>query len=200
MKTETLSGKMSSAESNNFKSKDFAVRAQKKILGQFSSRKAAKVFINENLATLLDLLYQLMKSHTQDKKVAEKFVKNIIKLSIKIGVLAQNDQFSQDEIRIANKFADMFRNTAMTIASFIEVDFSYDRNVLIKTVNDCESQLKLLVKNHLTDKSVSRIQSVANQLRDPTLLDAAFKKGTPQNEIMIQMVNEINKAIENGDL
>ncbi|CAL8086490.1 unnamed protein product [Orchesella dallaii] len=184
----------------NFKSKDFAVRAQKKILGQFSSRKAAKVFINENLATLLDLLYQLMKSHTQDKKVAEKFVKNIIKLSIKIGVLAQNDQFSQEEIRIANKFADMFRNTAMTIASFIEVDFSYDRNVLIKTVNDCESQLKLLVKNHLTDKSVSRLQSVANHLRDPTLLDAAFKKGTPQNEIMIQMVNEINKAIENGDL
>lgn len=49
----------------NFKSKDFAVRAQKKILGQFSSRKAAKVFINENLATLLDLLYQLMKSHVR---------------------------------------------------------------------------------------------------------------------------------------
>lgn len=48
-------------------------------------------------------------------------MKNIIKLSIKIGVLAQNDQFTQEEIRIANKFADMFRNTAMTIASFIEV-------------------------------------------------------------------------------
>jgi len=191
---------MSSTESNHFKSRDFALRAQKKILGQFSSRKAAKAFINENLSTLLDLLYQLIKSHTQDKKVAEKFVKNIIKLSIKVGILAQNEQFSEDEIRMANKFADKFRNVVMTITSFVEVDFSYDRNFLLKAVNDCEQQIITLVKNHLTDKSVSRIQSVANHLRDPSLLDATFKKGTPQNDIMIKMVAEINKALESGDL
>ena len=47
----------------NFKSKDFALRAQKKLLSQFSNRKAVKMFINEGLSTLLDLLYQLIKSH-----------------------------------------------------------------------------------------------------------------------------------------
>lgn len=46
-----------------FKSHDFALRAQKKILGQISSRKAAKVFISDNLYRILDLLYQLIKSH-----------------------------------------------------------------------------------------------------------------------------------------
>lgn len=58
---------------------------------------------------------------TQDKKAAEKFVKNIIKLSIKIGLLVQNDQFSEDELRTANQMAEKFRTTVMTITSFTEV-------------------------------------------------------------------------------
>ena len=56
---------MSADSQVTFKSQDFALRAQKKILGQFSNRKAAKVFISDNLSTLLDLLYQLIKSHVR---------------------------------------------------------------------------------------------------------------------------------------
>ena len=67
-------------------------------------------------------------------------------------------------------------------------------------MNQCDAMITGLVKNHLTDKSIGRIQFVATQLRDPALLDASFKKGTPQNEIMVKMVAEINKALENGDL
>ena len=71
---------------------------------------------------------------------------------------------------------------------------------MLKAVNECESKLQLLLKPHLTEKSLSRLASVASHLRDETLLDASFKKGTPQNEIMVKMVTEINKAIESGDL
>lgn len=63
-------------ESSHFKSKDFAIRAQKKILSQFSSRKTAKVFISENLSTLLDLLYQLVKTHVCMQNNVEKYIFN----------------------------------------------------------------------------------------------------------------------------
>jgi len=188
------------AENHHFKSNDFAVRAQKKILGQFASRKVAKVFISDGLSSLLDLLYQLIKSHTHEKKVAEKFVKNIIKLSIKIGVLAQNGQFSKEEIQGATKFAEKIRTIAMTITSFIEVDFSYDRNFLLKSITDCEGQMVNLVKAHVTEKSVTRIRSVCTQLKDPGLLDSSFRRGTPQFEIMEKVVAEINHAIDAGEL
>lgn len=59
---------MSTDSQVTFKSQDFALRAQKKILGQFSNRKAAKVFISDNLSTLLDLLYQLIKAHVSTYK------------------------------------------------------------------------------------------------------------------------------------
>jgi len=191
---------MSTESQSNFKSHDFALRAQKKILGQFTSRKAAKAFISDNLYKILDHLYQLVKSHTHDKKIAEKFVKNTIKLSIKIGLLVQNDQFTPSEIATANKMSDKFRNIVMTITSFTEVDYSYDRSFLQSAVNQFDDMLTNLVKDHLTDKSIQRIKSVASQLRDPALLDAAFKKGTPENDIIIKMVAEINQALESGEL
>jgi len=189
-----------STEASNFKSKDFALRAQKKILSQLSSRKAVKVFINENLSNLLDLLYQLIKTHTKDKKVAEKFAKNLIKLSIKIGILTQNDQCSDAEEQIAHNFTEMLRTMAKTIASFIEVDFTYDRKFLLTAVSECEVEMKSLVQNHLTDKSLSRITFLADHLRDTSLLDSAFTSGTPLHAIMVKIVEEINKALDNGDL
>jgi len=56
---------MSGGGENNFKAKDFAMRAQKKILGQFANRKTAKALIDESLSSLLDLVYQLMKCHVR---------------------------------------------------------------------------------------------------------------------------------------
>lgn len=82
----------------------------------------------------------------------------------------------------------------------MQVEFSYDQSFLLKAVNDCEKQMITLVKNHLTEKSIGRIQFIATHLRDTALLDAAFKTGTPQNQIMLKVVHEINKALENGDL
>jgi len=52
-----------SGDGTAFTSKDFALRAQKKIFSQFSNRKTVKMFINERVSSILDLLYQLIKVH-----------------------------------------------------------------------------------------------------------------------------------------
>ena len=52
-------------ENHNFKSNDFAIRAQKKILGKLN-RHTAKAFISDGLGRLLDLLYQLVKNHVSN--------------------------------------------------------------------------------------------------------------------------------------
>ena len=80
------------------------------------------------------------------------------------------------------------------------MDYSYDRKFLISSIDQCEEQLVGLVKPHLKEKSVNRILSVTNQLKDTNLLDASFHRGSPQHEIMGKIVSEINKAIDNGDI
>lgn len=80
------------------------------------------------------------------------------------------------------------------------MDFSYDQKFLLSAIDHCELQITSLVKNHLTEKSINRINFLATQLRDPALLDAAFNKGTQQNQIMVKIVDEINVALDRGDL
>jgi hypothetical protein len=80
------------------------------------------------------------------------------------------------------------------------MDYSYDRKFLISSVDQCEEILVSLVKSHLTEKSVNRISSVTQRLKDPDLLDASFRRGTQQYEIMGKIVSEIQKSLENGDI
>lgn len=94
---------------NVFKSHDIGLRAQKKILSRMATKNIAKTFIDGTTASLLDNLYRLCKMHTGNKAKAEKLIKNIIKIVIKIGVLHRNNQFSEDELQKAENFKRKFQ-------------------------------------------------------------------------------------------
>lgn len=44
-----------------------------------------------------------------NKREAEHLVKNIIKVVIKIGILHRNNQFNDDELRVADRFRTKFQ-------------------------------------------------------------------------------------------
>ena len=46
--------------------------------------------------------------------------------------LCSNDQFSSEELKLAEDFKKKFRSTAMTIVSFYEVDFTSDKTYLLQ--------------------------------------------------------------------
>lgn len=127
-------------------------------------------------------------------------IKNIIKIVIKLGVLHRNGILTSDELKLAEQFKYKFRQVGMAIISFHEVDFSYDRNFLINALNDSQKCLQLIVVKHLTDKSLTRIDSVFNFFKNEQFLDAIFKFDSDFSEILTKIVNDLNKAIENGDL
>ena len=45
----------------------------------------------------------MLSFQTGSKKDAEKLVKYIIKIIVKIGILARNDQFTKDDVKIADQ-------------------------------------------------------------------------------------------------
>uniref|UniRef100_A0A6M2DHQ1 Putative tumor necrosis factor induced protein darlingi n=1 Tax=Xenopsylla cheopis TaxID=163159 RepID=A0A6M2DHQ1_XENCH len=185
---------------NAFKAQDIGLRAQKKILSRMATKSVAKVFIDGVTSSLLDNVYRLLKQYTGNKKEAEKIVKNIIKIVIKVGVLHRNYQFNNEELNAAHQFQNKFKNLKMSIISFYEVDYSFDLPYLQKTIRDCQNLLIQLVQRHLTDKSVNRIQDVFGFFNEPKFLESAFKSDSPYREIMGKIVSDMNKAIENGDL
>lgn len=137
---------------------------------------------------------------SNNKKEAEKLVKNIIKIVIKLGVLHRNNLLSEEELKQAEKFKSKFRMISMAIISFYEVDFSYDRNYISQAFSECRKCLEFIVSKHLTDKSLLRIESVFCFFTNHQFLDSIFKRDSEYREALGRVVNDLNQAIENGDL
>nr|CAG4648962.1 EOG090X0GLS [Polyphemus pediculus] len=150
------------------------------------------------MGSLLDNVYRLCKNYMQDKKEAEKIVKNIIKIVMKVSLLARNEQFSKDELKMADEFQNKFHKAAKTVISFHEVDFSYDQKFLSQLLVECQNLLKNIVTSHLTDKSLGRIEMVFTFFSNPQFLDTIFKKNSDYSDLMTKIVTDMHSALEEG--
>ncbi|GLH16098.1 Tumor necrosis factor alpha-induced protein 8-like protein [Gryllus bimaculatus] len=186
--------------SEGFRARDIGLRAQKKILSRMANKSVAKVFIDDTTASLLDNVYKLAKAYTGNKKEAEKLVKNIIKVVIKLGVLYRNGQFSSEELSHAERFKGRFHAAAMAVVSFYEVDFSYDRHYLLTALGEARAALRLLVQRHLTDKSLARVDAVFAFFANAAFLDAVFRKDSEHRELLARIVADMNRAMDEGGM
>lgn len=113
----------------SFDAQSIGLRLQKKLLGKVTSRRVVSAFIDDATARLLNNLYRLSRDlHDGDKRAAEKAVRRLIKTVIKIGILYRNEQFTADELALAEDFQKRFRIIAMTIVSFHQVGGLWSSN------------------------------------------------------------------------
>uniref|UniRef100_A0A1B0C0I5 Uncharacterized protein n=1 Tax=Glossina palpalis gambiensis TaxID=67801 RepID=A0A1B0C0I5_9MUSC len=137
---------------------------------------------------------------TGNKVKAEKIIKNIIKIVIKISVLHRNNQFNPEEQKHAETFKRKFQNTQLSVISFYEVDYSFDLPYLQNSIRESHDTLKMVVQRHLTEKSLNRIDEVFEFFTDATLLETAFKANSPYSDLMGKIVADINTAMDTGDI
>jgi len=177
-----------------------ALKVQKSLLSRVSTKSVAKVFVDDRMGNLLDNVYRLCKNYTQNKKEAEKIVKNVIKVVTKISLLSRNEQFSSEEMKLATEFQTRFHKAAKTVISFHEVDFSYDQRFISQLLIECRNLLKQVVSPHLTEKSLGRIDSVFNFFANAAFLDTVFKKNSEYSEIMSKITADMSAALDEGAL
>ena len=129
-------------------------------------------------------------------------MKNIIKISVKIGMLERSDKFSAAERNSLLAIQRNLRTVAMTLISFHQVEHTYDRNFLVKYVTGLQSDLKRLVAPHLTDKSLGRVDNVLEFFAHAQFLDALYvpDKNVDVARQMGVLMELLNKCMEEGVL
>lgn len=185
--------------SNAFKAQDIGLRTQKKLLSKMAGNKTVvKTFIDDTTASILDNLYKLVKLHYPNKKDSEKIIKHIIKIIIKIGILYKNNQFNNEELKLIEQFKQKFLAVQMTVISFHEVDFSYDRTYLIEILKETYVLLVKCVNNHLTEKTMNKIANVFNFFTNEQLLDSVFQSShsSEYRHVLKSLVDDLNKTID----
>ncbi|XP_041895548.1 tumor necrosis factor alpha-induced protein 8-like protein 3 [Corvus kubaryi] len=187
---------VSPAGPDYFSSKNLALQAQKKILSKMATKTMANMLIDDTSSEIFDELYKVTKEHTRNKKEAHKIMKDLIKVAIKIGILYRNNQFNQEELEIVDKFRKKLNQTAMTIVSFYEVEYTFDRNVLAELLNECKDLVHELVGRHLTARSHGRINHVFNHFADVEFLSALYSLDGDCRPYLKKICNGINKLLD----
>ncbi|KAL2084500.1 hypothetical protein ACEWY4_020018 [Coilia grayii] len=183
-----------------FSSKDMAMKAQKKILSQMASKSVVQMFVDDTSSEILDELYRVSKEYTGNKTEAQKVIKDLIKIAVKVGVLFRHNRFTPEELTIAQNFKKKLHQGAMTAISFYEVDFTFEKSVLSEILTDCRDMLLKLVEKHLTPKSHGRINHVFNHYSDTELLAQLYNPDGPFKPHLTNICNGLNKLLEEGTL
>jgi len=177
-----------------------SLRMQKKIASKMSTKGVAKTLVDDTTAELLDHLHKLAKNEYPSKKEAEKLVKYIVKIVVKIGILLRNDQFNAQEVKLTQQFQQKFHNVIMTAISFHEVDFTFDRDFLISQFQNLEDMLQKIVERHLRDKSQKRITFIFDFFKSGDFLDKLFSSDGEYKGEMNNITTLLNKLVEEGNI
>lgn len=109
----------------NFSSRDLAMKAQKKILSNMANKSVVQMFIDDTSSEILDELYRVSKEYTGNRTEAQKVIKDLVKIVVKIAVLFKHNRFSEEELSLAQTFKKKLHHGAMTAISFYEVSPTY---------------------------------------------------------------------------
>jgi hypothetical protein len=114
-----------------------------------------------------------------------------------MGVLDKNEQFSDDDFKKIDVFKDQFKSLTLTLISFHEVAFSYERDFLIRLLNKCRDSLKAIVLKHLSAKSLVRIDSIFDFFTQQVVLDSFFSHEEEAVLFRTNVIDDISRLVEN---
>lgn len=112
---------------DSFSTKSLALQAQKKLMSKMATKSVANLFIDDTSSEVLDELYRVTKEYTRNRKEAQKIIKNLIKMVVKLGVLYRNNQFSGEELVLVESFRlIMLYDYIMAVESINRVIMFFD--------------------------------------------------------------------------
>ncbi|KAL7867051.1 hypothetical protein AOLI_G00148650 [Acnodon oligacanthus] len=185
---------------DSFSTKSLALQAQKKLMSKMATKTVANLFIDDTSSEVLDELYRVTKEYTRNRKEAQKIIKNLIKMVVKLGVLYRNGQFNNEELALVERFRKKVHTLAMTAVSFHQIDFTFDRRVMSGLLNDCRELLHQAINRHLTAKSHARINHVFNHFSDCDFLAALYSPSEVYRAHLQRICDGVNKMLDEGNL
>ncbi|XP_047633396.1 tumor necrosis factor alpha-induced protein 8-like protein 1 isoform X1 [Phacochoerus africanus] len=185
---------------DTFSTKSLALQAQKKLLSKMASRTVAAAFIDDTSSEVLDELYRATKEFTRSRKEAQKVVKNLVKVAVKLGVLLRGGQLGAEELARLQSFRQQARRLAMTAVSFHQVDFTFDRRVLAASLLECRDLLHQAAGAHLTAKSHGRINHVFGHFADCDFLAALYGPAEPYRSHLRRICEGLTRMLDEGSI
>ncbi|PAA75520.1 hypothetical protein BOX15_Mlig004618g1 [Macrostomum lignano] len=192
------SGGDGEANSSKFSAQSVSLRAQKKLIGKLANQKAVKIFIDATSARAFDSIYRIVKLHTGSRSRAQKTMKHIVKLNMKVAVLYTHDILSESEKALADQFRDRFNDLATDLVLMQRGRRQLDKEKLAKQFRDCEAIALRMVRRHLSEKSLTSIRTCSDLFTEPRFLQALFDPSSPLAPHMTSLCQDVQELLDRG--
>jgi len=182
----------------DFAISDFALSTQKKFASKLATTSAIRNrLIDDETQSLFKVIHSIFKIYFGDKKRAEKVMRDVIKIVVKLGVLQRAERLDKSLLATASK---KIRNSVMTFISFYEVQFSFDKKLAMDKMTELSKTIhELLSSASVKDKTHGRLDNIAQVLCDGDFLHDFYqteKYEAQRNELS----SLLNKALETGKI
>uniref|UniRef100_A0A2K6KTB9 Tumor necrosis factor alpha-induced protein 8-like protein 1 n=1 Tax=Rhinopithecus bieti TaxID=61621 RepID=A0A2K6KTB9_RHIBE len=178
---------------DTFSTKSLALQAQKKLLSKMTSKAVVAMLVYDTSSEVLNELYRATREFTRSCKEAQKMLKNLVKVALKLGLLLRGDQLGREELALLWRFCHRAHFLAMMAISFQQVDFTFDQQVLAVGLLECRDLLHQAVGPQLTTKSHSRINHVFGHLADCDFL-------APYRSHLRRICEDLGTMLDEGSL
>ena len=176
------------------------MRMQGKIASKMSSKVVVKQIVDGPTSDIIENCFQIATLHLQDKKSAEKWMNDLIKIVVKVALLGKNEQFTRHELLDVEEFQRKFELICKSSVAFYQVQNTYDGDFMEKLANEAHALLHSIVKNHLTENSIARIDHVFNLFTNRKLMDESFDPTSKYHLYLGEIVTSLNILIDNGTI
>jgi len=178
---------------------DFALSTQKKFATKLASTGAIRnKLIDEESEKLFKTIHQIYKIHFNDKKLSEKLMKDTVKIIVKLGVLERAGKLEKATSFKANQ---ILKNVVMTLISFFEVEFSFDKSLADKKMSELKDVLHELLKSgKVKDKTHGRLDNIFSVIGNPDFLHEFYVNDPKYSELKSKLTDHLNYAIEHKRL
>lgn len=187
---------MTDDSSTSFKFKDLALSTQKKFATKIASTDAIRnKLIDDESERLFQTIDEIFKLHCgDDKKRAEKLMKDSVKIIVKLGVLERANKLDK---QLSYKTSTTLKNVVMTLISFSEVDFSFDKNLAESRMKNLRDDIQNLLKSgKVQPKTHGRIDNIFSVLADGEFLHKFYVGDTRYDSLRQRLTNHLNYAVE----
>eukprot|EP01137_Pigoraptor_chileana_P005637 Opistho-2@48974 len=183
----------------SFSAKSIGQAEQKKRFTKAASSRFPKNVVDDHVGEMLDAMYALVLKHTNnDTKEAKELTEDAAKMIVKIAALHLTDALSAGESKDLSTLRSKLRSAMLTMASFHEVAYTYDREILLHFIEDAAKIAPEIVAKHLTPKSIERVKHAFGFFARGELLDKLFTDGYKAERT--RLCEAINKVIEDNIL
>lgn len=178
---------------------DFALSTQKKFATKLASTGAIRNrLIDEESEKLFKTIHAIYKMYYNDKKQSEKLMKDTVKIIVKLGVLERAGKLDKSTSSRANQ---ILKNVVMTLISFSEVEFSFDKNLADKKMGELKSILHDLLKSgKVKEKTHGRLDNIFSVLGNADFLYEFYVNDAKYKDLQTRLTEHLNYTIEHKRL